>query len=242
MEKIFIRLGQFFFKYRQYLFPIIYLCLVLFIKPGLFLGDVQLDRYGCAMGILIVLVGQLFRILVIGFAYIKRGGKGGKVFAESLVQTGFYAHVRHPIYVGNYLIMIGFILLYGSLWAYLLVLPFFTLVYYSIIKNEERYLRNQFGQEYEDYAANVNRLIPNFRGIKKSLEMYHYDWEKVLRKEYGTIFLILCGLLAMMIWKDMTIFGYERKHMEIIILSTMFIPLVLFYGITRYLKKSGLLE
>lgn len=242
MEKIFIRLGKFFFKYRNGLFPVIYLGLFLFTRPGLFLDDVQLDRYVRALGVLIVLAGQIFRILVVGFAYIKRGGKDGKVFATSLVQTGFYAHVRNPMYVGNYLIMLGFVLLYGSLWGYFVVLPFFTLVYYSIVKNEECYLRNEFGQEYEDYTAKVNRFIPDFRGIKKSLDRYRYDWKKALRKEYGTISLILCGLLGMMIWKDMTIFGYESKQIEIVILSTMCIPVVLFYGITRYLKKTGRLR
>jgi len=242
MEKIFISLGKFFFKYRNGLFPIIYLCLVVFTKPALFLGDAQLDRYVRALGVLIVVVGQIFRMLVIGFAYIRRGGKDGKVFAKSLVQTGFYAHVRHPMYVGNYLIMIGFILLYGSLWAYVVVLPFFTLVYYSLVKNEEFYLKETFGQEYEDYTTKVNRFIPNFRGIKKSLDSYQYDWKKVLRKEYGTISVVSCGLLAMMIWKNITIFGYGSKRIEIVILSTMFIPVVLFYGITRYLKKSKQLE
>ena len=242
MENICIRLGKFFFKYRNSLFPVIYLCLVVFTRPGLFLGDAQLDRYVGVLGVLIVLAGQIFRMLVIGFAYIRRGGKDGKVYATSLVQTGFYAHVRHPMYVGNYLIMIGFVLLYGSLWAYLLVLPFFTLVYYSLVKNEESYLKEKFGQEYEDYAAKVNRFIPNFKGITRSLENYQYDWKKVLRKEYGTISLVLCGLLAMMIWKDITIFGYERKRIEIIIFSMMFIPIILFYGMTRYLKKTGRLR
>jgi protein-S-isoprenylcysteine O-methyltransferase Ste14 len=238
MEKVFIRLGKFFFKFRNAVFPILYLCLIVFTRPGIFLGNAQLDRYVGVLGVLIVLAGQIFRMLVIGFAYIRRGGKDGKVYASSLVQTGFYAHVRHPMYVGNYLIMLGFVLLYGSLWAYLLVLPFFTVVYYSLVKNEESYLKDSFGQEYEDYAANVNRFIPNFTGITISLERYHYDWKKVLRKEYGTITFVLCGLLAMIIWKDLTLFGYESKPMQIIILSAMFIPVVLFYGMTRYLKKT----
>lgn len=220
----------------------LYLCLVLFTRPGLFLGNAQLDKYVCALGVWMALSGQTFRILVIGFAYIRRGGKDGKVFATSLVRTGFYAHTRNPMYVGNYLILGGFILLYGSLWAYVVILPFFTLVYYSIVKNEENYLKETFGQEYTEYAANVNRFIPNLRGIKKSLKRDHYDWKKVSRKEYGTLSLVLCGILALVIWKDMAIFGYEREHREIGIWVLMFIPIIFFYGITRYLKKTGRLE
>ena len=239
VEKLFITLGKFFFKYRNTLFPIMYLGLFVFTRPGLFLGSVQLDKYACALGALLALGGQALRILVIGFAYIIRGGRGGKVYAEDLVQTGFYAHSRNPMYVGNYLILLGFVLLYGSLWVYVIALPFFTLVYYAIVKNEEGYLKEKFGREYAEYAARVNRFIPNLRGIKDTMKQGHYDWKKVLRKEYGTISLLLCAILVVVIWKDLTIFGYEQKRGEIEILALLFIPIALFYGTARFLKKTG---
>jgi len=242
VEKIFIRLGKFFFKYRNFIFPIVYLGLMLFTRPGLFLGDAQWDKYVCALGVLLAFAGQAFRILVIGFAYIRRGGKGGKVFADSLVQSGFYAHSRNPMYAGNYLILLGFVLLYGSPWAYLAVLPFFTLVYYAIVRNEESYLQETFGREYAEYAANVNRFIPNMRGIKNTLKMGGYDWRKVLSKEYGTIALLLGGMLLVVIWKDITLFGYEQKRGEIEILALMLIPVILFYIMARFLKKTGRLQ
>jgi protein-S-isoprenylcysteine O-methyltransferase Ste14 len=242
MKNIFVSLGKFFFKYRDGLFPVIYIILLLFIRPGLFLADAHLDKYVCAAGILILLLGQIFRIVVIGFAYIKRGGRGGKVFAESLVKTGFFAHVRNPMYVGNYLIIVGLVMLYGAPEAYLLILPFFLLVYYSIVINEEEYLREKFGQEYDDYATKVNRFIPDFRGIKKSLETYQFNWLKVLRKEYGSIFFITCAWLSILIWKDITLYGYDQKHTEINILLMLFIPIILFYGITLYLKLRGHLD
>lgn len=242
METLIVRLGKFFFKYRNAIFPVLYLSLFALTRPGVFLGSLYVDRYVCVLGILIALAGQTFRILVIGFAYIRRGGKDGKVYADSLVQTGFYAHVRNPMYVGNYLIMLGFVLLYGSLWAYIVVLPFFTLVYYSIVKNEEAYLKKTFGREFAEYEAKVNRFIPDFRGIQHSLKQFRYDWRKVLRKEYGTITFVLCGIIVMLIWKNITIFGYAQKRHEIVNLSTLFIPVALFYGITRYLKKTGKLK
>ncbi len=232
-----VNLGKFFFKYRNGLFPAIYLLLVLFTNPGVFLGDAHLDRFTSAAGILIALAGETFRMIVIGFAYIRRGGKDGKVYADSLVQSGFFAHVRNPMYVGNYLIMLGFVLLYGSIWAYLLVLPFFTLIYYSIVKNEEDYLKRKFGREFENYSKNVNRFIPNLKGLKNSLRQFHYDWRKALKKEYGTIFVVLAGLLAIVIWKEIYFFGFENRRTEIWMLASLFIPVILFYGTIRYLKK-----
>ncbi len=232
-----VNLGKFFFKYRNGLFPAIYLLLVLFTHPGLFLGDAHWDRFISAAGVLIALVGEVFRMIVIGFAYIRRGGKDGKVYADSLVQSGFFAHVRNPMYVGNYLIMLGFVMLYGSIWAYLVVLPFFTLVYYSIVKNEEDYLKHKFSQEFEGYSKKVNRFIPNLKGLKSSLKQYEYDWRKVLKKEYGTIFVVLAGLLAIVIWKEIYFFGFENRRAEIWMLASLFIPVILFYGTIRYLKK-----
>jgi len=242
MDNIFIRLGKLFFRYRNGLFPVVYLAIFLFSKPGLFMGDKQLDRYACIIGIIIILAGQLFRVMVIGFAYIKRGGKDGKVYAPSLVVSGFYAHVRNPMYVGNYLILLGFVILYGSVWAYLFILPFFTLVYYSIVVNEENYLREKFGTEYDDYAKYVNRFIPDLSGLKQSLDEYEYNWKKALRKEYGTIFLVVIGILAMMIWKDMAVYGFDTGNIEIRTLIFLMIPAVIFYGVTRYLKLTGRLQ
>lgn len=234
---MFVNLGKFFFKYRNGLFPAIYLLLVLFTNPGLFLGDAHLDGFISAAGILIALAGETFRIIVIGFAYIRRGGKDGKVYADSLVQSGFFAHVRNPMYVGNYLIMLGSVMLYGSIWAYMFVLPFFTLVYYSIVRNEEDYLKRKFGREFEEYSKNVNRFIPNLKGIKNSLRQYQYDWRKALKKEYGTIFVVLAGLLAIVIWKEIYFFGFENRRTEIWMSASLFIPVILFYGAIRYLKK-----
>jgi len=239
MERVFINLGKFFFKYRNGLFPVVYLALVLITRPGLFLESAQLDKYACALGAFLALTGQAFRMLVIGLAYIIRGGKGGKVYAESLVQTGIYAHSRNPMYVGNYLILVGFVLLYGSLWGYVIVLPFFTLVYYSIVKNEESYLKEKFGRDYAKYEDNVNRFIPNLRGITQTVKMHDYDWGKAISKDYGTITFVIVGIIALLIWKDVTIFGYQNKRDEIEMLSFMFIPTFIFYGIARYLKKTG---
>ena len=129
-----------------------------------------------------------------------------------------------------------------SLWGYVVIIPFFTLVYYAIVKNEESYLKEKFGTEYAEYCARVNRFIPNFSGLKHSLEQYQYDWRKVLSKEYGTIALLLSAILILLIWKDIMIFGYAQRRGEIQVKVLMFVPIALFYGTARYLKKTRRLE
>jgi hypothetical protein len=40
-------------------------------------------------------------------AYIKRGGRKKRIAADHLVVDGIFAHVRHPLYVGNFLLLVA---------------------------------------------------------------------------------------------------------------------------------------
>ena len=230
--------GNFFFKYRNGLFPAIFVILFLMSRPALFLGSPELDRLVVFLGIIIALTGQLFRAVVIGYAYIKRGGKEGKVYADHLVVRGFFAHVRNPMYVGNFLIAVGISIVYGSPSVYYFVIPFFTFVYLSIVIAEETYLRERFGKEFEDYEKKVPRFIPNFKGLSATLQEFKYDWKRALRKDYGTIFGTVFGILFILIWKNYWVFGYEAKKAEIHSLMLWMIPAIAFYAAVRYLKLT----
>jgi protein-S-isoprenylcysteine O-methyltransferase Ste14 len=104
-----ITIGNFFFKYRNWLFIILYL--LLFVpSPPLFSGKVFGPDYylwPIIIGLLITITGQAIRGATIGLAYIIRGGKEGKVYAEELVTTGIFSHCRNPLYVGNILMLLG---------------------------------------------------------------------------------------------------------------------------------------
>ena len=99
------------------------------------------------------------------------------------------------MYVGNYSMVLGFILIYGSAWGYALMAPFFAFIYLAITTAEEVYLRDKFGAAYDDYARRVNRFIPNPRGLRASLAEFSYDWRRALVKEYGTICFALVSLV-----------------------------------------------
>lgn len=237
-NRILLASGNFFFKCRNFLFPAVFIMLFLFTRPALFLNNPELDRLIVLSGILIAFAGQLFRFTVIGFAYIKRGGKEGKVYADDLVIQGFYAHVRNPMYVGNFLITVGIGIVYSSPWIYIFVIPFFTFVYLSIVTAEENYLRQKFGAQFEHYENTVNRFIPNFSGLQKTLKDFKYDWKKALRKEYGTVFGTMAGILLILIWKNYYLFGWDARKEQIINLALLLIPAIIFYATVRALKLS----
>jgi len=80
---------------------------------------------------------------------------------RELTQTGPYAHVRNPLYLGSILIAAGFALALLS-WVVALALAIlFLLIYVPVIASEERFLRATF-PDFDDYCLRVPRLIPRF--------------------------------------------------------------------------------
>jgi protein-S-isoprenylcysteine O-methyltransferase Ste14 len=128
--------GRFFFRFRNALFPVVLLAVVILAQPAELLGNPALDRFATALGLLIALAGEAFRMIVIGYAYIRRGGRNKEVFANELVTRGFYAHTRNPMYVGNFMVVVGFALLFGSAGVIALVVPFFAWVYLAITSTQ----------------------------------------------------------------------------------------------------------
>jgi len=79
--------------------------------------------------------------------------------AHSVVTTGPYAYVRHPMYAGALFHFVGVPLLLGSWWG-LAFLPAFVGLFAIRIGIEERTLRTAL-KGYDDYAARVRyRIIP----------------------------------------------------------------------------------
>ena len=79
---------------------------------------------------------------------------------HSLVQTGSFALVRHPIYVALFLFMCAMAIAYGHTRNLILAVPIFALGTWLRIRHEERLLRDMFGSEYDAYAARVKRFVP----------------------------------------------------------------------------------
>jgi len=168
--------GDFFFRFRNGLFPVAGAVLVLVSRPATFPASRPLNDLLASVGAVSALAGQSFRLMVIGYDYIKRGGKDGKVYADHLVTGGFYSACRNPMYVGNVLIVTGFALAYGSLASYLFVIPFFLFVYVAITVAEETYLSARFGAEYDEYCRRVPRILPRFGALGEALKGSRYDW------------------------------------------------------------------
>src|SRR5262245_39087684 len=130
-----VKVGNFFFHYRNALFPLVYA--LLFLKSWPLIDDY---RIAALIGFVVALLGQLLRAVTIGLEYIIRGGRKRQVYAEKLVQGGIFAHCRNPLYLGNFLILLGISIASNSLLVVSVAVPFFTFAYWAIIAAEENYL------------------------------------------------------------------------------------------------------
>lgn len=79
--------------------------------------------------------------------------------ARTIVATGPFRYSRNPMYVGLSSIYIGLSLLMGMAWP-ILLLPLVLLSLYAlVIRREERYLDDAFGEEYAAYRGRVRRWL-----------------------------------------------------------------------------------
>jgi protein-S-isoprenylcysteine O-methyltransferase Ste14 len=229
--------GRFFFKFRDFLFPVVFLGLALASRP---MGG-RYDRVLDAAGIVVALSGQLLRAVVIGFAYIRRGGKNKQVYADSLVQEGIFAHSRNPLYLGNFLALVGFCLVHNSALCYLVGIPFFAFAYLAITAAEEEYLQGKFGAEYDAYCRRVPRYLPSFAGLGATLEGMSFDWPRLLRKEYGSTFAGLSLILALLVWDEYVLRGRAAEQALLPGALSFWAVLVCAYLTILVLKKRGAL-
>ena len=238
---ILTRYGHFLFRYRNLVFPLLLLILVLLFPPNPLAGNVQYDLWMNVAGILIIICGQVMRAGVIGLAYIKRGGVNKKIHAEKLVKEGIFSHCRNPLYVGNLLILSGFLIIHNNPWVYIYGGSFFIISYQAIVLAEESFLRSRFGDEFDEYCKNVNRWVISFSGLGKTLGSMKFNWRRVIIKDYTTMLTWFLTVILLLIREHIARYGINYSWSFI---SQMLFPVVLavlLSVVVRTLKKNGTL-
>jgi protein-S-isoprenylcysteine O-methyltransferase Ste14 len=84
----------------------------------------------------------------------------GDVGASRLVTSGPFARTRNPLYMGNIILYTGIGIMANALvpWLPAAALVWFVYQYTLIVKEEESFLAEKFGREYEEYS----RAVPRF--------------------------------------------------------------------------------
>jgi protein-S-isoprenylcysteine O-methyltransferase Ste14 len=152
------------------------------------LGETRLDLLGNIGGMASLALGGLLRIWAVSHA--GRHTRSRTLKAPLLITAGPYGIVRNPIYLGNFLIGLGLVVLAEAIpW-----LPFYFILfgwsYREIVVREESFLRNQFGLEFECYCKAVPRWLARLDRLSRALSLgsnFH-------ARELGTTCGILCAV------------------------------------------------
>ncbi len=128
---------------------------------------------GLVAGGAVALLGLALRAIAAG--YLDKN--------ERLAASGPYAYSRNPLYLGSFIMGVGFVLAGGS-WALgVAFIIFFPLVYWPVMRREEDSLRRKFGEAYERYAKTVPLFLIGRQTANPSSG--HFRWEKYLKnREY----------------------------------------------------------
>lgn len=203
MKQTMIAIGNFFFKWRNYLFPFFVIGLFIFRAPEpTFAGSEELENIKDCIGFVIVLLGLIVRGTVIGYAYIKRGGMNKKVYADKLVTAGMFTLCRNPLYLGNMLTIIGIFITHGDPLVMLIGIGAYTFIYQCIIYAEEAYLQKKFGKDFTKYCQKTPRWLPVLSRFNLATKDMAFDWKRVAVKDYTTIATSLIACAATEFYED----------------------------------------
>ena len=233
-----IQIGDFFFKYRNWVFIPLYAALFI-PSPGILAAE---QSYLVMwIGLFITISGQAIRCATIGLAYIERGGKDKKAYASHLVTEGVFNHCRNPLYVGNILKLVGLGILTNSLLYVAVFIPVFLFIYQAIVLAEENFLRGKFGLDFDAYCLRTHRWIPKFSGLIETFNSMSFRWQRPVVKELAALYVWLVGIILVLFFKypELTYNDAQLRNQALMV----WLPLLTaIYLAVRYLKKSGKLQ
>ncbi len=167
------RVGAWLFRYRGFL-PVPFI-LVPLLVPG------RQTTQGWIIAAAIILAGEAFRLMGVSAAGTVTRRRSRDV--QRLVTYGIFSWMRNPLYVGNLLIWIGFVVGSGVLWFLPVAIVLFAIEYHYIVRYEEGVLESIFGAEYLAYKARTPRWFPK---PPSETSAGPHDLGEALRSEVST--------------------------------------------------------
>lgn len=153
------------------------------------------DETSLQYGSIVIAVGLLLRSWANGYA----------IKMDKLTTSGPYGYLRHPLYAGTVLMLVGFAVLLNSHWWGVLFVFIFMVVYVDTMRKEERMLEDKFGDAYRDYRLKVPPLWPRV-GAYKAGEKWPFAWERYWRsQEYKLILwaiILILFIFALEEWRQ----------------------------------------
>lgn len=234
--------GAWLFKWRSYLPLLLIPLFAIALKNSKFIERIFGDDIGDlweSIAVIVSFLGLVIRCFTVG--YVLRGTSGRNTqsqVAEMLNTTGMYSISRDPLYLGNFVIMLGVTLFIQVWWLALIVWAGFWLYYERIIFTEEEFLRNRFGNVFIAWAQKTPMIIPNFKNWRKPNPAFSF--KTVLRREFSTYFAIVSVYFFLEIAR--TIFAEKRFFMGNSWLIFFLVSMTIYFTLLILKKKTHILD
>jgi len=231
--------GNWLFKNRSYL-PLVYYPLAAFFifwdeQTSALTSDAYHNIGWIITCLFVAFLGLGVRAYTIGHTPAGTSGRNTKEgqVAEQLNTSGIYSIVRHPLYVGNFLMWLGLFMYVGDVFFVLIASLLFWLYYERIMFAEEAFLRNKFGQSYDDWSAYAPAILPKFKNFRPA--ELEFSMRNVLKREYNGLFNLVLSFVLINLMHNLI------RNQEVIIHSfwQVSLPLaLLILVVLRTLKKK----
>lgn len=151
----------------------------------------QLGEHHATWGVALVAVGLAIRSWAAGTLH-----KWAK-----LTTCGPYALVRHPLYIGSFLMMIGFCTIIDDGENILFVTGPMLAIYLAAVFKEERTLAQRFPAQWPQYAQRTPRFLPHSlpTGVFEAWSIRQW----LGNREYQAVAASLAGLVALQLWRQL---------------------------------------
>jgi protein-S-isoprenylcysteine O-methyltransferase Ste14 len=228
--------GAWLFRWRSYL-PLVLLPLFVHALSGFAerSPDDSLGERWEVFCLAVSFAGLLIRALVVGQTPHRTSGRNTfEQVADTMNTTGMYSVVRHPLYLGNFVIWLG-VAMFTQSWLVVAVSVLAFAVYYErIMLAEEKFLRDKFRDRFDAWADRTPAFFPSPRLWRSSRTPF--SWKMALRGEYSGFFAVVVTFTAFDVLR-----GYfERGWIRLDPPWAAFLAVgTLVYAALRFAKKSG---
>jgi len=149
-----------------------------------------------AVCLAVALVGLAIRVYVVGHVPRETSSRSTRRRkAVKLNTTGMYSIVRHPLYLGNFLIWLGISMFYGAWWLAAIFVLSFWLYYERIMLVEEEFLREKFGHAFVEWADRTPAFLPRLSQWQSP--SLPFSLRMVLRKEYPGLMALVAAFFCL---------------------------------------------
>jgi protein-S-isoprenylcysteine O-methyltransferase Ste14 len=199
-----IKIGGWLFRHRTAI-PVPFALALLLLS----LGEAPFSWTLVGAGTVLTLAGEAIRLWAVHHIGVISRTRSDRL--GPLVDSGPFALVRNPLYIGNILLWVGFAITARLLWFAPIVLLLLAFEYHAIVQWEEQLLLSRIGDPYRAYMTRVGRWIPRFGTRRRSRRsdatpardadgsaVPRFSWRDTFFSERGT--LVAIGVGYILLW------------------------------------------